>query len=210
MRSRSAALLISGAFAAVAGCGSDDSPEHERASTAKATPTETATPTPTPDPRPRVEGAWRVVFTPRDPEMDPDRVNWTITSRCAEGACGGRIQSSTGRRFKLTFDEAIGDYGTNSRGTSDCVNLTTNELIFKNAYKNRTIGNLAVTQSVKTEDGEFATEMFGEWRTRSTMKPAAEGTCDPAELLVDDVRAVRKDAPEGEPGSVGLGEGVGD
>lgn len=210
MRSRRAVLLVSGAVAAVAGCGGDDSPERERASTAQATPTKTASPTPTPDPRPRVEGTWRVVFTPRDPESDPDRVNWTITPRCAEGACGGRIQSSTGRRFKLTFDEAIGDYGTTGRSTSDCVNLATNELIFKNAYRNRTIGTLTVTQSVKAEHGEFATEMFGEWRTRSTMKPAAEGTCNAADLLVDDVRAVRKDAPEGEPGSVGIGEGAGD
>lgn len=186
--------------AAFAGCGGgDDTPARGGTAQAATTATTSPAPTPTPDPRPRVEGKWRLLFTPGDEDRDPSRVTWTITPRCAAGACSGRVLSSTGNRFRFTFDEALEDYTSTGTFTEDCVNTTSEELVVARAYRGRTRGSFSVVESVKNDEGVHATEMYGEFRSRTRLAGVAVGICEPDELEVDDIRAVRKDASDGEP-----------
>jgi hypothetical protein len=201
-RLTSAAVVVGLSSGLVACGGSPAGSDKDTAGPSSSSKTPTPTPTPTPDPRPRVEGKWRIVFTPQDPEKDPDRVTWSLAPRCPAGPCSARVLSSSGKRFRFQFDSTIGDYTVKGRFVNDCTNQATGETMVKDAYRGRFTETFSVTKKVKADDGEYATNMTGESRIRLRLSPSAAGTCDPADLSIEDIRAIRVDPPQGKPGSV--------
>ena len=158
------ALLAGGVPTA---CGGSDSSEPADKPDAQ----NTAPAKPKGDPHPRVEGRWRVVYTPRDPDAEPGRTTWSITPTCEAGACSFRAKS-THVAYRFRFDAAIGDYTARTKYTQDCFNLTTDEVLVKDAYKARSQITVEVIDAVKTDEGvAYATEMSGVCATGSNCPP---------------------------------------
>ncbi len=151
-----------------------------------------------PDPRPRIEGKWRVTYTPRDGDQGPERVAWTVAPACPQGACAILIRSSNGNRFRLAFDVATGVYGANKVYRRDCTNPAVGKVAARKAYRNRVISSYGIAKSVSSAEGLVATEIFGVRRTPTTLKPSANGKCEPdLAVNVESVRGVRVGAPAG-------------
>lgn len=178
------AVAVLAAFGGV-GCGGDDAPA--------------AKPKPKGDPRPRVEGEWRVVYTPQDTSQPEDRATWTATPSCKYGACGFRVESNKGIKLRLRFDDAIGDYTDRNRSFGPCVNAETNETVIEDAYAYLDQVTLTTSSGVKNSRGAFAIEMTGTRVQRGELRPEhLNSDCDPEdEGQRIDMQLVRVDPPRG-------------
>ena len=164
--------------------------------TGQGTSTNSASSMPKPDPRPRFEGKWRVTYTPRDGDQGPERVAWKVAPACPQGACAILIRSSNGNRFRLSFDLATGVYEANDVYRRNCSNPAVGKVAAQKAYRNRVISSYGIAKSVSSAEGRVATEIFGVRRTPTTLKPSANGKCEPdVGVKVESVRGVRIDAP---------------
>jgi hypothetical protein len=191
-----AAVLVALALAA---CGSDDDggggtdAESARPSTAPTNPA------PPPDPAPRVEGRWRALYMPRDPEDEPVRTTWTVRPRCDRGACSFTARSSGGATFRFRYDAAIGDYNARFTFNDNCINLDTGERVAADVYRVRTRMTLAPSAAVQTTAAQVATELLGERSERSMPLPSAPSGCQDATTERFDLRLVRIKPPAGTP-----------
>jgi hypothetical protein len=189
------AVVVLAALGLLAGCSGD---EKDQGGVAR---TETAA-KPKVDPRPRVEGRWRIVYTPLSGEQE-QRATWIVSPDCPEGPCGFRIKSDQGARHRFVYDEAIKDWTGRDRQRNPCV-TSSGDVLVKDAYRVQSQITLTPMKAVKT----FVTELFGERRDRVSLTPKAESAeCDPAPPTQDSIRAVRADPPPGKPKTVGDGVG---
>lgn len=149
---------------------------------------------------PATAGKWRVIYSGNTDADLPSRTTWTIKS-CDSGACGFRAKSSfNNSKFKFRFDKAVGDFTSNERITSDCVNTATKEVMVKNAYKDLTRWNVQPSKAVLTDGKLTGVEMTGTREVTSQVSSAAEaeGCDDPSdEDTYESVRFVRVNPPNG-------------
>lgn len=189
------------ALLALAGCGSgDDEPSDTPKPPAKKVNHE-----------PRVEGHWRIVYTPTFGGGQEQRATWTVTPECSEGPCDFRIKSSAGARHHFRYDPAIKDWTGRDRQRQDCVEDNSDEVTVKGGYRVRSQITLTPIRAVRNAKGTFVTEMFGDRRDRISVTPEAqEAGCALVESEQEGVRAVRIDPPAGNEQTVGpkVEEGV--
>jgi hypothetical protein len=151
------------------------------------------------DARARIEGRWRVVTTPRDPDRGVEfRATWRTRPNCASGPCGFVARSNVARqRFAFRFDRPLGDYIERSRGYDNCVDLDGREIAVRNAYLTRRATTLTVSKSVLGSDGvSRATEFDALIVHRYQLRRRARGKCPRVPPLRFDVRGIRVDTPE--------------
>jgi hypothetical protein len=157
--------------------------------------------------KPRVEGRWRVVYTPL--QGQEQRATWTVTPDCDIGACGFTIKSTGGAAHHFLYDRAIKDWTGNDRQTSTCADQDTGEVSAKRGYRIRSQINLTPIRVVRTRRATYVTEMFGDRRERFDVTAEGEAAGCFSQTSQDGVRAVRIDSPSGKPervGGVGYGE----
>jgi hypothetical protein len=153
---------------------------------------------------PRVEGEWRVVYTPVGfGEGQELRATWTVTPSCKAGSCDFKIESDQGARHHFEYDPAIKDWTGSDRQRDDCT-AENGDVIMKGAYRIRSQITLTPIRAVRNANGTFVTEMFGDRRDRITMAPGAEDAgCEFSSGQQESVRAVRADPPVGKAETVG-------
>jgi hypothetical protein len=180
----------------LAGCGGDDSTDRQPRPKANV------------NHEPRVEGEWRIVYTPLGGEQE-ERATWDTRPVCDTGPCDFTITSDAGARYRFEYDPAVKDWTGRDRQVNDCVNED-GTVALKRAYVVRSQITLTPTRAVKKSNGTFITEMFGDRRDKNVLTDAGrdEGCPEAAPVQVS-VRAVRADPPAGKSkpiGGVGYGE----
>ena len=155
------------------------------------------------DSRPRVEGMWRLVYTPQAGNQHEERYTWQTTPECPAGACSFRVQSRTGNHFRFHFDHALGDYRRKFEDHADCIDLSTGQVLVSDGYTTHSIEDLQVTNSVISDaDGvDYATEMSGTEDDQNQLTSEAEAAGCSAKADHYTIQAVRFDKPTGKPGS---------
>ena len=166
-------------LALLAGCGGDDGSNDER------------------NGEPRVEGRWRVIYTPRS-GLHEDRVTWGTTPHCAEGTCGFTINSTGGGHHRFSYDSAINDWSGIDEEFRPCLD-DRREVVLEKGYRLSAQISLTASRVVTSADGTFVSEMVGERRDEVTLTPGAKAAgCDFAPNRRLSVRAVRIDPPAGD------------
>jgi hypothetical protein len=192
-------IALLGMASVAPGCGGSNGSGAENA-------TQTSAPIKKGDPRPRVEGRWRVLFTPTDQESNPERVVWRTSPRCPFGACSFRVKSSSGSKRRFRFDKAIGDYFFYKTASTDCGYEVGHKVTAKGAYQTRLSDTLRVTDSIDTPDGTlYAARMKGKEVQRSLLRPSQPPQCQQTTIYRGHIDAVRIDPPKGKPGSTAQG-----
>jgi hypothetical protein len=120
---------------------------------------------------PRIEGRWRVVYSPLGGGRREQRTTWAVTPSCRTGPCSFWIRSDRGRRRRFVYDPAVNTW----TGRSYCV--------IKSAYWSGSQITLIPLRAVRKAQGSFVTQMFG--------------GREPSARRREIVRAVRTDPPLG-------------
>jgi hypothetical protein len=153
---------------------------------------------------PRVEGKWRVVYTPLSSDEQESRATWTTTPECERGPCDFTIKSTAGAKHHFNYDPAIKDWSGRDRTIDPCGDVATNEVAVERGYRNLSQITLTPIRAVRTETGTFVSEMFGDRRDRLTLTAAGEEAgCAAAPIREYSLRAVRIKPPAGKEQTVG-------
>jgi hypothetical protein len=172
----------------LAGCGGDDG--------------ETQAPPVNLNQEPRVEGRWRIVYTP-DGEKKQE-ANWRIRPICATGPCTFNITSDAGASYTFEYDETTQEWTGLDRQSMDCVSNDREKVLMKNAYVIRSEITLSPISAVRSGNETLLTEMDGERYDRSTLtEEGFSKGCRDAATVHGSIEAVREDAPPGTPRPVG-------
>jgi hypothetical protein len=172
----------------LAGCGGDDAGEQA--------------PTTNLNREPRVEGRWRIFYTPDGEERQ--QATWRIRPLCATGPCTFNITSSAGATYSFEYDETTQEWTGRDRQLMDCISNKGDTVLSKNAYVVRSQITLSPIAAVRAGKETLLTEMHGDRYDRSTL--TEEGFtkgCRDAATVHGSIEAVRVDAPPGRQRPVG-------
>jgi hypothetical protein len=150
---------------------------------------------------PRVEGRWRIVYTPDGEEAQ--RATWRIRPVCDAGPCAFNITSDAGANYTFEYDETTQDWTGRDRQSQDCIS-DKGGVLSKNAYIVRSEITLTPIAAVRSGKETFLTEMNGDRYDESVLtEKGFEKGCRDAATEHGSIQAVREDAPAGRPRSIG-------
>ena len=156
---------------------------------------------------PRVEGRWRITFTP-DAGGGDQQATWRTRPICDRGPCNFTIRSDAGARYTFEYEESIQEWTGRDRQSEDCIGDKGDKVLLKDAYVVRSEINLAPVSAVRTGRESFVTEMVGErYDQRSLSDEGFEKGCRDTEPTYGSIRAVRLDPPTGKPRHLGASAG---
>jgi hypothetical protein len=151
---------------------------------------------------PRVEGRWRIVYTP-DGERS-QRATWRIRPVCETGPCAFNIISDAGASYAFEYDETTQDWTGRDRQTMDCVADDGKKVLQKNAYVVRSEITLTPIRAVRSGNESFLTAMNGDRYDRSILtEEGFQKGCRDAATVHGSIEAIREDPPPGKPRLVG-------
>jgi hypothetical protein len=110
---------------------------------------------------PRVEGRFRVAYTPAE-GGETQRAIWRTQPICDAGPCAFTIVSDAGARYSFEYDEATKEWTGRDRQSMDCVADKGDKVLQKNAYVVRSRITLTPVLGVKAGKTTFVTEMAGD------------------------------------------------
>jgi hypothetical protein len=143
-------------------------------------------------PGPRVDGTWKVVFTPKNYRGDTTRVTWYVKPLCPTDACTVDFRSSGKLSGRFVFDRMTGGYELSRRTFSPCVAARTNKILVNNAYREDRKISFHVADERVEGGRRLATELRGEDASIVAMtKEAVRAKCLSPGREVDKFVAVR-------------------
>lgn len=151
---------------------------------------------------PRVEGRWRIVYTPDGDQKQ--QATWRIRPICATGPCTFNITSDAGASYTFEYDETTQEWTGLDRQSMDCVANDGETVLKKNAYVIRSEITLSPVSAVRSGNETLLTEMDGERYDRSTLtEEGFSKGCRDAAPVHGSIEAVRENPPVGTPRPVG-------
>lgn len=143
-------------------------------------------------PGPRVDGTWKVVFTPKNYRGTSTRVSWYVKPLCPTDACTFDFRSSGKLNGRFVFDRLTGGYELKRRTFSPCVASGSNKILVSQAYREDRKINFRVSDERVESGRRFATELRGEDSSVVAMtKEAVHAKCVSPGREVDRFVAVR-------------------
>jgi hypothetical protein len=148
---------------------------------------------------PRVEGRWRITYTP-DAGGEEQQATWKTRPICDAGPCTFSIISDAGASYSFEYEDSLKEWTGRDRQSMDCLADKGKKVLLKNAYVVRSEISLTPISVVKVGRESFVTEMTGERSDESSLSDEgfAKG-CRDSPPTFGAIRAVRLDPPTGRP-----------